>query len=213
MTKQRNTTYKRKATLNAAFLAAARREDFVAVTSALLDGASPHARDDTGNALTGMLRNPRRRKMMKLLVQAGVEPNQTNAVGQTPLMQAVILNDRPYVTALLDMGANPNVLNQEHETALSFAVVWGRDAIAALLVRRGAKPDRPLKPWTPLMYAADEGNVRVGRLLLAAGAKVSRKDLHGRTVEDIARAANRTAFIRMLRARHRIMAKHVRRRQ
>jgi hypothetical protein len=37
MNKQRNTTYIRKAVLNAAFLAAARREDFVAVTCALLD--------------------------------------------------------------------------------------------------------------------------------------------------------------------------------
>jgi uncharacterized protein len=203
MTKQRSTTSKGKAALNAAFLAAARREDFAAVKRALLDGASPQARDDAGNALAALQKNPRRRQMMKLLIQAGVEPNRTNSTGHTPLMQAVVLDDRAYVSALLAIGADPNVLNEQNETALSFAVVWGRDAIAALLLRCGAKPNRPLRPWTPLMYAAHEGNVRVGKVLLAAGANVSRKDPYGRTAEDIARAANRTGFVSMLGARSR----------
>jgi uncharacterized protein len=210
MTKQRSATFKRKAALNVAFLSAARRGDFVAVTSALLDGASPSARDDTGNALAAMQKKYRRRKMMRLLVHAGVEPNQANATGQTPLMQAVIANDRTHVVALLDIGADPNVLNEQHETALSFAVVWGRAEIAALLLRRGARPDHPLRPWTPLMYAAHEGHVSVGRVLLAAGAKISRRDSYGRTAEDIARTANRKGFVKMLRAKHRVTAKGTR---
>lgn len=203
MTRQRNATSARM-TANAAFLAGARQGDFMAVRRALHAGVSPRARDHEGSALAAMQKSRGRRKMMELLVDAGLQPDLTNPAGQTPLMQAVVLGDQAYVNALLAVGADPNFLNEQRETALSFAAVWGRTAIAALLLRQGANPDRPLKPWTPLMYAAREGNVRLARLLLGAGARANRKDPHGQTAWDIARNAHRAAFVRMPEAIHAI---------
>lgn len=142
-----------------------------------------------------------RKKIVEMLAEAGARPNEMNSAGQTPLMQAAVCGDDSYARVLLAVGAHPNLVNDRNETALSFAVVWRQAEFASLLLRNGAKPDNPIRPWTPLMYAAQEGDVRIARLLLRAGARPNRADPYGRTAWDIAKAGGRRAFLTALEAK------------
>ncbi|HKY34617.1 MAG TPA: ankyrin repeat domain-containing protein [Polyangiaceae bacterium] len=183
--------------MDAELLRAARRGDLRGVLLALDDGASVRAADDKGNALAAV-GGSRKRKVMAVLVRKGASPDQTNPAGQTPLMQAAVRGDVGYARALLAVGANPNLVNDQSETALTFAVVWRQAGVVALLLRSGAKADKPIRPWTPLMYAAQAGDVRIARQLLKAGARPNRTDSYGRTASDIAKAHGHHAFLAML---------------
>jgi ankyrin repeat protein len=186
--------------LDRTLLAAARRGDIKGTRQALLAGARPKSADDAGSALMRMAKAPGRRRVMVLLIAAGADPNCTNRAGQTPLMEAAGAGDKRRALALLELGADPNFNNAQHETALSYAAVWGHAAIASLLLLHGALPNNPAKPWTPLMYAAREGDHRLVRLLLRFGATARIKDQHGRTAADIAAEAGHFALANTLRA-------------
>jgi uncharacterized protein len=176
-------------------LRAARLADAGAVRSQLVAGASLTALDKNGrNAIAGIAPRKGRRAVVEILTKAGVDPNHQDSAGSTPLMLAVIADDKSYVRALLRAGASENLINGNGESALTFAIVWRRHGIVRILLRHGSNPNRPRSPWTPLMYAAFEGDVTVAKMLLLHGANPERRDVHGRTALEIAESCGHRSF-------------------
>ena len=133
--------------------------------------------------------------MMEVLLKGGADPNSTYAAGETPLMLASRTGNVNAVKLLIDRGANVNGADEfKGYTPLMFAATENQPEVAKLLIERGADVnvnsrrfefgelksasggalmERAEGGMSPLQYAAREGNVEVGRVLIAAGADVN----------------------------------------
>ena len=123
-------------------------------------------------------RNGNTETINKCIVLAGVDVNDTNRFGQTPLMVAV--GNGYYKTAkrLLDKGADVNVKDKLKDnggrTALMYATHHGHFFdIVQLLLENGADVNfKDEDGWTVLEKAAEEGYTKIVQLLIEAGADV-----------------------------------------
>lgn len=131
-----------------------------------------------------------------LLLAAGADPNRTRFPSRDTLLGTAIRNRHDHLAALLvEHGADPAPVLPEGQSAFHMAVARGCPLTVKQLLARGADPNagfrlpvdpqflRQVRPgvmrWvlrmdrnaTPLMLAADSGNVEVARLLKQAGAK------------------------------------------
>jgi hypothetical protein len=84
--------------------------------------------------------------------------------------------DLEKVRQLLERGADVNQIFAGGQTALYYAARGGHVEVAGLLLSQGAKVNAG-KPASPLHAAAENGQEKMVRLLLANGATVSRIDL------------------------------------
>lgn len=73
---------------------------------------------------------------------------------------------------LLDHGADINAVDDEYRTTpLGMAARWGQRKMVALLLERGADPNRAEAAWsTPLAWAQKKGHGAIAADLRAAGA-------------------------------------------
>jgi ankyrin repeat protein len=111
-----------------------------------------------------------------ILIRGG-DVNARNDAGATALMWAV--TDAEKTRTLLELGANPNARSDEGRTPLMIAasVVGATDSVK-LLIDRGADLNAAafslFGPATPLTYAALNGHEEAFRLMVAAGADLSK---------------------------------------
>src|SRR5215469_609200 len=113
--------------------------------------------------------------MVELLLQAGANPNQALQNGETPLMIAAHTGNLDVLRLLLTRGANVNAKEASRgQNALMRAVAEDHPDTVELLIQN--HPDvkaRSSNGFTPLLFAAQQGNVRSAELLLKAGADVN----------------------------------------
>jgi hypothetical protein len=132
----------------------------------------------------------------RFLLDYGVTPNVTRLPTlETPLSIALHNGRIGLTTVLLDRGADANLLLPERQKPLHLALVTGNHHIVSRLLAAGADPNEPITTpvcptfvrrvstktmkWylsrdrnvTPLMIAADSGDISAARHLLSAGAK------------------------------------------
>ena len=133
--------------------------------------------------------------MIDALLKAGADPNSTYGAGESPLMLAARTGSITAVKLLIDRGANVNGTDEfKGYTPLLFAATENQPEIAKLLIERGADinarsrrfefgelksasggalMERAEGGMTALQYAAREGNIEVGKVLIAAGGDVN----------------------------------------
>src|SRR4029453_13853043 len=77
--------------------------------------------------------------MIRFLLEAGANANQTDTSGETVLMAATRTGNADSVRALLDRGANPNVAESQLQlTALMMAAEAGYTEVVRALLEKGA---------------------------------------------------------------------------
>jgi ankyrin repeat protein len=134
-------------------------------------------------------------EMIEALLKSGADPNATVGEGETPLMAASRTGAINAVKALLAVGADVNSKESYRgETALMWAVAEDHADIAKLLINAGADINARSTFYdfnfrkvasggtqaiyyrggmTPLLFAARQGALEAGEVLLDAGADVN----------------------------------------
>ncbi len=137
--------------------------------------------------------------MVQRLLDAHADPNIAPPTNGSPLMVASRIGNAEAVKALLAHGADPNAREGAHgQTALMWAVVARHPDVVRLLLEAHADVRARTKSWpqrvllccqyyesqsdgdavvqkggyTPLLFAAQDGDVESTKLLIAAGADV-----------------------------------------
>lgn len=113
------------------------------------------------------------------LIRDGADINGVNDVDVTPLMSACSLgggSGMKIALRLMEEGADVNYVRKDDEmTALCFAAGNSLPQVVRALLGHGAKVEGPDGcEQTPLMHAARADNVAALKLLIAAGADISR---------------------------------------
>ena len=112
--------------------------------------------------------------MITRLLEAGADPNRANPEGETPLMTAARTGNGDAIDALLAHGAEVDAVEAwRGQTALMWATAQNQVAAVERLLAAGADPNaRSGRGFTPVLFAAREGNVGVLAPLVRAGANV-----------------------------------------
>src|SRR5438093_475314 len=102
---------------------------------------------------------------------------------QTPLTEAVISGDASRVRALLAEAAEVNGTNKSGFTAFMMAAMKVQEQIVDTLLVEGADANLevPRIHWTALSIAATDGNPKIIKSLIKAGARLDTKDQNGWT--------------------------------
>ena len=120
------------------------------------------------------------------VIAVGVNVNEPDCDGDTPLMLAAAQGHASIVAVLLQNGADVSAHNDEGETALHLAAYGGHTkAVKALLAAGSCVDARDNGGSTPLMCAAFGGYADVAIALLDSGADVTIKNFGGHGALDL----------------------------
>ena len=146
------------------------RDDLETVNRLIEAGADANAAEDHG--VTSLMRASENASpaVARALLAAGADPNASQASGLTALMIAAGTGNLDLVRALLAHGADVNATTRETgATALMWSVDAPHPAIAHLLLESGADVEASsAKGFTPLLFAALNGDIELARMLIAA---------------------------------------------
>lgn len=140
---------------------------------------------------------------VRLLLDAGIEPDAKNKDGYTALMLAASEGHAKIVKALLDRGAAPNVKStgQGHgRTALMYTVSNGHIECSKVLIASGADVDiKDNDARTALFSTIPGGYIELAKMLLEHGGDVNVSEVHMHmTPLMLAAAIGKEDFVRLL---------------
>jgi ankyrin repeat protein len=112
-------------------------------------------------------------EIARLLLENGMNPNHMNWHHVTLLHDMAQDGHIAKARLLLDHGADIDAVDEEYRsTPLGFAARWGQREMAALLLERGADPNKSGAAWsTPLAWAQKKGHAELASDLRKAGAR------------------------------------------
>jgi len=186
----------------AALVWAASRNDLEMADLLLRAGADAKGANEFGaTALYAAAANTDAAMTIKLLA-AGADANAALLSGETPLMEAARRGNLDIVRALLSAKASVSAMETNGgQNALMWALSERQSAVVAELLRQGADVKVGSKSgFTPLMFAAQQGDVQSARILIDAGANVNeaRKMAGGYTPLIIAAAMGHVNVVDLL---------------
>ncbi|PNW26598.1 ankyrin repeat domain-containing protein [Formosa algae] len=122
----------------------------------------------------------------------GFDPNTRGVENRTVLMLASFNGHTEVVKALLDSGATIDLKDTTDRTALMYSCTGPFAETVKVLLEAGAQVNLKdnHEQWTPIMFAAGEGQIEVMQLLLDAGADVNALDIDGESSYDFAMSNN-----------------------
>lgn len=189
-TKKKRHTRTTHLDVNTQLLDAIAQNKFRVVRRLLESGANPNYQGEHSGTTPLMLASGLREDshwedVLSLLLHKGANVDIQDALGKTALMYAVLSGKRAAVEQLLTCRADVGLVDQDGNIALSYAAMSqgeGCELCVRLLAKagmdRGVSVDHQnLRGLTPLLMAAQGGNVEVAHILVEAGASLSKRDL------------------------------------
>ena len=156
---------------------AAHWDDLAAVETLLQAGADVDAANDHGVTPLFLAAENRSAPVAERLLAAGADASATlPADGETVLMRAAHSGSTAIVRMLLDRGADPHArAARSGQTALMWAIAENHAGAARELIEHGGDVrGRSHGHYTPLLFAARQGNAAIAAMLLGAGVPVDR---------------------------------------
>jgi len=144
--------------------------------------------------------NSGQEKIVRLLLEMGVDVTAKVRGGVTPLIMAAAHGHKGIVTLLLNNGSDVNEKNDSGATALHWAASKGHEAVVRLLLERNANVNEKSKEngSSALQAAAHCGSERIVRLLLEKGAHVDSVSAIGQTPLMSAAGQGHQAIVSLL---------------
>ncbi|WP_289053247.1 ankyrin repeat domain-containing protein [Carboxylicivirga marina] len=135
-------------------------------------------------------------------VESGIDIESRNENGYTALMLAAYNGHHHILKFLIEKGAKIDAVESLNRTALMFACTGPFEQAVEVLIKAGADVNAidGHENWTPVMFAAGEGQLQVIKLLVANGADLSKVDTDGESALDFAKSKGHTATIEYLQA-------------
>ncbi len=129
-------------------------------------------------------------KVLKLLLDKGMNPNQVAEQGHSPLHIAIMQRDMKAIKILLKSSmTDVNCIANHEQTPLHYTIEYISKqsiTIIGILQRYGANIDAPDEfGATPLRYAVDNHYYDIVQCLLDYGASIQAKDVNGLSVFEI----------------------------
>ena len=163
-------------------------------------------------------------ELIKNLLRAGADPNLALQIGETPLMTAARSGTVEGVQQIIAAGADVNANEKSRgQTALMWAAAQGHVEVARALINAGANLEirskvRPrlmfaqasnggafdqgiveqLGGYSPLLFAAAQGHVKVGQLLIRSEADINVLGGNGASPLVVATHSGHPDFARLL---------------
>ncbi len=138
--------------------------------------------------------------VVKLLLDAGAQPDYRGRDGQTGLLLACARGNVEVAELLLAAHSDIGATDRENNTPLDQAVLHDQPVIASVLLRDGANPNRvhPQDGRGPMHEASFKGYANLIDTLAKAGADPNLPDRYGQTPLDLALAYKNPNVIRAL---------------
>ncbi|XP_071483151.1 uncharacterized protein [Diadema antillarum] len=141
---------------------------------------------------------------VRLLLQAGSDPNQPSLDCETPLHLASQYGSYAVVETLLQYDANPTAKNKQGKTPLDLAAEFGKSGVAGLFLNGrycntliASSSHTGVTMHTPLHLAAKNGHSDVIRILIDAGIDLNRETPNGTALHEAA-LAGKSEVVRLL---------------
>ena len=179
---------------------AAHRNDLEIADALLRAGADVNVENELGVSPLSLACTNGSAAMVERLLAQGADANQTLPTGVTPLMTCGRTGSVEAVESLLARGARVNDRETVRgQTALMWAVAEKHAEVAAALIAAGADARaRSHGEFTPLLFAARQGDVASARLLLAAGVDVNEVGGDGSAALLVATESRHPGMVRFL---------------
>lgn len=154
---------------------AAYRDDLPTADLLIGAGANPNAASEYGATPLSMACDNGSSAMVEKLLKAGANANVALASGETALMTCAGRGSQGAVKALLAHGADVNARETKgSQTALMWAVAEKHPEIVRMLIEHGADIHaRSNAGLTPLLFAAQQGDLASLQMLIEAGADIN----------------------------------------
>jgi ankyrin repeat protein len=127
------------------------------------------------------------------LLNQGVNIEDREPTGETPLISAALAGQTQIVILLLDRHASIDARNDRGLTPLHAAAYGGHVDTVAALIEHGAAVDDNQNRYhtTPLIVAAEDGRTDIVRLLIDKGANIEAAEVNGFTALSQAAAVEK----------------------
>lgn len=136
---------------------------------------------------------------IKFLLNYGIDVNDRDAQGNTPLIVAANSGQKVAVNFLLEKDADVNAQNKAGNTALISACFKGSQAETDLLIEHHANPNiQNVNGVTALIAAVKLGNTEIVKQLLGNGADARLSDRRHKSAVDYAKDLKQSDILDLL---------------
>jgi ankyrin repeat protein len=162
-------------------------------------GADPGTTSATGETTVQIAFRQGWLDALPQLAAAGADPNARGADGLTLLDRAVAAGDSDKIALLLKIGADPNARHPSSGSVSPLEKILMKGDLALFRVFLDHGPNPPMGSWDAWLWKAFERrDHEAARLLLAHGAKASKRDRHGLLLFEVAALRRQGSFVKML---------------
>ena len=139
-------------------------------------------------------------KSLKYLLKNGVDVNEQDKEGNTPLHNLLYCNSntRERAEILINNGAFLEIKNKKGETPLNMVRLWGTPDFTYLISKGADVNTRDNKGMTPLHKAVIHEEHTFADYLIDSGAKINIADNKGKTPLDYARMDGNDGMLRLM---------------